>query len=190
MPTKKAKLPEKIIKYLDNIGAKYQILEHKTVYTAYDTAVTMQRKLNEIVKTLLVSAGKDFYLVLLPADHNLDFKKLGKVVKEKFGKPAEVKIPKEKVMENLLKIKAGALSAFGGFHKINVILDKNLLKSKKALFSSGSFNHSVEMATKDFVKFENAIIGDFGIKKKIKIVKAVKKVKKSIKKKIKKKLKK
>lgn len=165
---KKARLPQNLIKYLEKMGVKHNILEHRTVYTAYDAAATMGKKLNEIAKSLLVLADKDYYLVLVPADHNLDFKKLAKFLSQHSGKKVKiVKIPGEKVMEKLLKVKAGAMSAFGGLHKLPVVMDKKLVKLKKAVFSSGSFNHSVEMAVKDFIKLENAILGDFGIKKKI-----------------------
>ncbi len=167
--TKMGKLPEKLIKYLEKAGVPHNVLEHKTVYTAFDTAATMARKLNEVVKSLLVQADKDYYLVLLPADHNLDFKKLTAVIGKAGGKKVKaVKIPGEKIMVNLLKIKAGALSAFGGLHKLPVIMDKSLVKAKKAVFASGSFNHSVEMAVKDFAKIENAVLGSFGVKKKVK----------------------
>jgi hypothetical protein len=49
---------------------------------------------------------------------------------------------------------------------------------KRAVFSSGSFNHSVDMAVKDFVRLEKAILGSFGVKKKIKAAKPKKAVKK------------
>jgi prolyl-tRNA editing enzyme YbaK/EbsC (Cys-tRNA(Pro) deacylase) len=160
---------------LEEAGIKHDILEHRTVYTAIDAAATMKKKLNEVVKTLLVKADKDYYLVLLPADYNLDFKKLGKCIGGQIGQKVKVvKIPGEKAMIELLKIKAGALGAFGGFHKLPVMMDKGLIKAKKAVFSSGSFNHSVEMAVKDFVKLENAILGSFGIKKKVKMQKTTK----------------
>jgi len=169
---KKLKFPQKLAKYLEKAKVKHNILEHKTVYTAYDTAVTMGKKLNEVVKTLLVAADKDYYLVLLPADHNLDFKKLIAHIGKITGKKIKaVKIPSEEVMKNLLKVKAGAMSAFGGFHKLPIVIEKNLLKTKKAVFASGSFNHSVEMAVKDFVKLENAALGSFGVKKKLVLAK-------------------
>ena len=74
-------------------------------------------------------------------------------------------------MKSLLKLKNEGMSAFGGFHKLPVILEKNLSKVKKAVFSSGSFNHSVEMAVKNFSQLENVILADFGINKKIKVIK-------------------
>jgi prolyl-tRNA editing enzyme YbaK/EbsC (Cys-tRNA(Pro) deacylase) len=181
---KKSKLPQKLVKYLEKAGVKHSILEHKTVYTAYDTAATMGKKLNEVVKTLLVAADKDYYLAVLPADHNLDFKKLTAHISKVTGKKVKaVKIPGEEIMGKLLKVKAGAMSAFGGLHKLPLVIEKNLLKTKNAVFASGSFNHSVEMAVKDFVKLENAALGSFGVKKKVVIVKQKKIAKKSTKKK-------
>ena len=73
-----------------------------------------------------------------------------------------------------MKIKAGAITAFGNLHKVPVIIDKELTKAKKAVFSSGSLNHSIEMATKDYVKLENAVLSAFGIKKIVKKQKMVK----------------
>lgn len=178
---RKTKLPLKLAKYLEKAGVKHDILEHKTVYTAFDAAATMKKKLNEIAKSLLVKADKDYYLALLPADCNLDFKKLAKCIGASAGKPVKiVKIPGEKIMESLLKVKAGAMSAFGGLHKLPVIMDKGLAKTKKAIFSSGSFNHSIEMAVKDFAKLENAVLGSFGIKKKIKTQKTMRSNKKAV----------
>ncbi|MFH1583127.1 MAG: YbaK/EbsC family protein [Candidatus Falkowbacteria bacterium] len=165
--SKTTKFPQKLAKYLEKAGIKHNVLEHKTVYTAYDAAATMGKKLNEVVKTLLVAADKDCYLVILPADHNLDFKKLAQFIGKATGQKIKVvKIPGEAVMEKLLKVKAGAMSAFGGLHKLPVVMEKKLAKIKKAVFASGSFNHSVEMAVKDFVKLENAALGSFGVKKK------------------------
>ena len=168
----KIKMPVKLLSYLEKAGAKHELLEHRTVYTALDAAATMRRKMGEIVKSLLVQADRDYYLVLLPADRNLDFKKLTAAISKGAKKNIRaVKIPGEKIMEKLLKVKAGAMSAFGGFHKLPVVMDKELAKAKKAVFASGSFNHSIEMAVKDFIKLENVILGSFGIKKKVKLQK-------------------
>ncbi|MDD4901313.1 MAG: YbaK/EbsC family protein [Patescibacteria group bacterium] len=164
--TKITKFPQKLAKYLEKAKAKHGILEHKTAYTAYDAAATMGKKLSEIAKSLLVLADKDYYLAILPADHNLDFKKLGRVLSKATGREVKtVKIPGEAVMKKLLKVKAGAISAFGGFHELPVVLEEKLGKAKKAVFASGSFNHSVEMAVKDFIKLEKVILGKFGKKK-------------------------
>lgn len=176
------KIPAKVKNYLDKAGINHEILEHKTVYTAIDAANTLNKKLTEIAKSLLVKADKDYYLILLPADYNLQEEKLRKIIEKGGNKQIKaVKIPGEKLVEKSLKVKAGALSAFGNIYKLPVIVDKKLAETKKAIFSSGSLNHSVEMAVKDFVKLENAVLANFGIKKKVKVQKITPK-KKTVKK--------
>jgi Ala-tRNA(Pro) deacylase len=177
-PKKKDKIPAKVKNYLEKAGIKHEILEHKTVYTAIDAAKTMKKDLRQIAKSLLVKADKDYYLILLPADYNLDEKKLKKVIEKGSDKEVKaIKIPGEKMMEKALNLKAGALTAFGNLHKVNVIVDKKLEEVKKAVFSSGSLNHSIEIAVKDFVKMENAVLDTFGVKKKVKIEKKPSKAK-------------
>ncbi|MEK7067772.1 MAG: YbaK/EbsC family protein [Patescibacteria group bacterium] len=167
MPKKKVKLPKKVIAYLEKAGVPHKILEHKTVYTAYDAAQTLGKKLGEVAKSLLVKADKDYYVVVLPADRQVDFKKLGKCLLQARGKAVKtIKIPGEKVVRELLKLKNETVSAFGQLHKMPVVMEKELGKLKKAIFASGGFNHSVEMAVKDFLKMEGAKTGSFGVKRK------------------------
>jgi len=166
---KKAKIPAKLLKYLEKAWVRHDILEHRTVYTAIDAANTMKKKVDEIVKSLLVKADKDYFLVLLPASHNVDFDKLKNAIGKLQSKEIKiVKIPGEKIVENALKIKAETLTAFGRVHNLAVIMDKNLAKLKKAVFSAGSTNHSIEMAVKDFIKMESADLATFSKKKIIK----------------------
>ncbi|OGF28519.1 hypothetical protein A2500_06685 [Candidatus Falkowbacteria bacterium RIFOXYC12_FULL_34_55] len=166
---KKTKISDKLIKYLEKVGVGHNILEHRTVYTAIDAAATMKKKLNEIAKSLLIKADKDYYLVLVPADNNIDFEKLKKVIGKKHQKDIKtIMIPGEKMVNNALKIKMNTLTAFGKMHKLAMIIDKRFEKLKKAVFASGSNNHSIEMAIKDFIKIEEPVIGGFGVKKKIK----------------------
>ncbi|MFA6393635.1 MAG: YbaK/EbsC family protein [Patescibacteria group bacterium] len=169
-PEKEIKLPPKVAKlisYLLKAGVSHDLLRHKTVYTAYDAAATMKKKLSEMAKSLLIKADKDYYAVILPADHNLDMEKLKKIISKAGGKDIKaIKIPGEKVMTEVLKVKNMAMTAFGGLHDLPVIAEKNLEKAKKIIFPSGGFNYSVEMKLKDFVKLENAILGKFGVKRK------------------------
>ncbi len=75
----KKKLPKKVITYLKKAGVPHDIIEHKTVYTAYDAAMTMGKKVEEIAKSLVVKADKDYYMVLVPANRNLDLDKVKKI---------------------------------------------------------------------------------------------------------------
>ncbi|MDD5749748.1 MAG: YbaK/EbsC family protein [Patescibacteria group bacterium] len=174
----KAKLPAKVIKYLDKAGLKHSLIEHKTVYTAFDAAKTMKRKFSEVAKTLLVKADRDYYLVLVSAEQNLDLEKLKTAIsRERKSKVKVLKIPNEKIIKETLKVKKDeSLSAFAGLYRKPLFIDRALLKVKKAVFASDSFNYSVELSVKDFIRLENAALASFGIKKKVKLV-SVKKAK-------------
>jgi Ala-tRNA(Pro) deacylase len=166
---KKRKLPVKTIKYLEKAGVKHDMLEHKTIYTAIDAANTMKKTMDQIAKSLLVKADKDYYMIILPADHNLDMDKVKKALSKSQQKQVKVvKIPGEKIAREVLKVKQDSIAAFGSLYKLPVMVDKKIAKVKKVIFSSDSFNHSVEMAVKDFVKLEEALVDSFGVKKKIK----------------------
>jgi Ala-tRNA(Pro) deacylase len=175
-------IPKEIIKYLDKHGSKYAIVTHRKVYTAYDAAQTLKKKLDEIVKNLLIKTDKGFVLVLLPASKNVNLKDLKKLMNASGKGVKTVEIPKEGAMVRLLKVKPGALSAFGRLQDLEVYMDKSLRKAKKAIFSSGSFTESLEMALKEFEKLEQPVVGVFSEAKKFKPVKKViKKVKKTVK---------
>jgi prolyl-tRNA editing enzyme YbaK/EbsC (Cys-tRNA(Pro) deacylase) len=191
-------LSKKLIKYLEDNSAKFDVVEHKVVYTAYDAAQTMKVKLNEISKSLLVKFNKPFItgqkpyaIVIVGADKNIDLKKLKKVVSdvavglnkelrtkktEKGKKPlldiynkvAKVSIPHEKELKSKLKAKPGAMTAFGTLYKLPVFVDKDFLKNKAAVFAGDSFTQSVKMVARDFHKLENAMVGKFSAPKKFK----------------------
>jgi len=153
-------IPKKLLNHLDKNKVKYEVLSHKTVYTAYDAAQTMKRKLQEIAKTLLIKVDKQYFLVVIPAHYNLDLVKV-----KKFFKAKKVQIAKEKEMKTKFKVKPGAITPFGSIHNVEVLVDKAFLKMKDAIFGAGSFTESLNMKVKDFLKVEEAKTGNIGKKK-------------------------
>lgn len=163
-------IAKRVISYLEKNKIKFQIVQHRTVYTAHDVAATLHIKDSEIAKNLLIRAGKDYIVAVLPAHRNVDLKKIATLAGVK-----KADLPKERVMKTKFKVKPGALSAFGGVYKLPVYVDRALLKQKKVFFSGGSFEQSVQMSPKAFVKLENAIVGVFSVARKKKTKKSKKK---------------
>ena len=153
-----------IEKYLKNAKIKYQIIPHKTVFTVYDLAQTLKVKLDQVVKTLLVKVDQKYVLVVMPAHYRMDFGKLKKLLKAK-----KVDIAKEKDMQTKFKTKPGAMTAFGPLHKLEVVADKSLNKTKEALFSAGSFTDSVRLKVKDYFSMVEPKVADIGKKFPIKL---------------------
>ncbi|MFH1890807.1 MAG: YbaK/EbsC family protein [Candidatus Kuenenbacteria bacterium] len=200
-------LSKKLFKLLEENKTKYEIIGHKTVYTAYDVAATMKIKLNLIAKSLLIKFNKPFItgekpyaIAIVPADKNIDLKRLVKVVSahavelnkklrlqkpvagkkplvDIYNKVSKVSIPKEGDMKTKFKVKRGSMAAFGSIYKLPVFIDRALKGT--AVFSSGSFMESIKMKVGDFVKMENCMSGNFSAAKKLKKskVKTKKKIK-------------
>ena len=76
-------VPKPLVKFLDKHGINYDVLEHKTVYTAYDLAQTLKKEVKDIAKTLALKADKQYILIVLPASHKADLAKLKKLLKVK-----------------------------------------------------------------------------------------------------------
>ena len=155
-------LPSKLVGYLEKQNARYDVIQHRVVYTAYDLASTLHVPELSIVKTLLLKTEKGLILALLSAAHTLDIKKFLKVTQAK-----KATILKEKDVVALLKLGKKPLASFGGLYRIPVMLEKALMKNKHAVFSGGSFTHSLPMLVKDFIALEKPTVALFGLAKKL-----------------------
>ncbi|NCF75017.1 MAG: hypothetical protein GWO87_00840 [Xanthomonadaceae bacterium] len=156
-------IPKKIINFLEKYNINYEILEHKTVYTAFDMAQTMKKELSQIAKTLALKVDKKYILVVVPADRKLNFDKLKKLLKAK-----KIEIVKEIDMVKIFKTKKGNLLPFGIFHKVPVFIDKTLLKTKIIIVSGGSYTESLKLKTMDLLKYGGEALISFSKKHKFK----------------------
>jgi len=169
------KIPSKIVKYLDKSKIKYEIISHKTVYTAYDKAATLKIKPNIIGKTLLLKLDKDMAMALIPGNKNLDKTKFLKFVNNSCGR---IRVPErsrgearlryshadfisETIIKNKFKgVKLGAISPFGELWKLPMFADRGLTKEKNIFVSSGIYEASFKLSPKVFEKL-GAILGNF-----------------------------
>jgi Ala-tRNA(Pro) deacylase len=161
-PNKKIeKFENKITKFLDEAKVKYNLFEHKIVYTAHDLAQTTKKKINDIAKVVLIKADKDFVLIVLPAGKYIDFSGIKKALKAK-----KVSLASEKDITKYLKTKIGLIHPFGNLYKMRTLLDKSMAKTKKMMASAGSYTESLEIGLKDFEKLVQPIKGVFSKAKK------------------------
>lgn len=140
-------IAKKIERYLQKNKIKFEIIKHRTVYTAYDLAATLKEKLERIGKTLLVKADDRHVLVVLPANRRLDVARLKKHLGAK-----RITIASEKDMVKTLKVKPGALTPFGALHKLEVVVDKAMAKATDFFVGAGSFTESLRLKVKDFLR--------------------------------------
>lgn len=164
-------ISKKIINFLEKEGYKYQIIDHKTTYTAWDVSQTEKIKPQEVVKSLVMKLDKKYILALLSANRNLDKKKLLKIINADLKKQGEkiskkIDFAKEAWMKNNILGKVGAISPFGKLLNLRVYSDNLLLKNKNLYLGSGEYTSSIKVSAKQYLKIEQPIKGVFSIKKK------------------------
>ncbi len=160
--TRSGDMDSKLKNLLDSNKIKYQIHEHKKVYTAFNEAETQHLKTKEVAKTVLVkldssnSSYGSYALGVVPAAKYVDFGKVKKALKAK-----KVSMAKEADLKKVLKTKIGLIHPFGNLYKLPVLLDNSLAKQKTLITSAGSYTESVEIKIKDFEKLAEPLIGSF-----------------------------
>lgn len=174
-----------ILKSLQNLleknKVKHEVIDHKTVYTALDSAETQHIKPQEVVKTLVMKINaKKYVLALIPANKNLDKNKFLNEVNRWLKKEGEktvksVEFAKEVWMKKNMKGKIGATIPFGSLSKMQAFIDKSLLKNKNLIINTGDYEKSIKLATKKFLELEEMVKGIFSEVKKKKVKSKTKK---------------
>ncbi|TSC53674.1 MAG: YbaK/prolyl-tRNA synthetase associated region [Parcubacteria group bacterium LiPW_39] len=160
--------------FLEKNKIKYEVIEHRTVYTALDKAATLHIKPAQVGKTVLVSFdGKDYAIGLIPANKNLDKKKLLAVfnkVRQKSGRKNYKKtdFATEKWMKAHIKgSKLGATPPFGILYKLPFFIDNSLVKQPKIIVNAGEYELSLKLSPTALIKLDpNTIKGSFSMAKK------------------------
>lgn len=151
----------KLKNFLDKNKIKYEVSEHKKVYTAFNEAETQHLKGKEVAKTVLIkywsnSSHSSYSLVVVPAVKHVDFGKVKKALKAK-----KVSMARESDITKVLKTKVGLIHPFGNLYNLSVLMDNALLKQKSIIASPGSYTESIEFKPKDFVKVVVPLKGSF-----------------------------
>jgi prolyl-tRNA editing enzyme YbaK/EbsC (Cys-tRNA(Pro) deacylase) len=134
-------ISKKLTKLLEEKKIKYEPIEHRTVYTAYDKAATLKIPEKIVGKTLTVKLDKNYGLVLIPANKNLDkakFKKIAKVKSVDFAKEVWIK-------KNLKGVKVGAVPPLGNLWKLPTFIDRFLMNQSKIIINGGDYNWSIKI---------------------------------------------
>ena len=158
-------IPSKVLKFLENTKAKYELIEHRTVFTAYDKASTLKMPQKTVGKTLVMKVNGNLALVTIPANRNLDKQKLKKAAKALSAQAGnKIDFATERLIRNRFKgVKVGAIPPFGIIWKVPTFVDNSLLKLPKVVVNSGDYSRSLRISSSSIKKLVPDLIkGSFG----------------------------
>ena len=145
--------------FLDASKTSYTVLTHAPTYAAQATAATMHIPGRELAKTVVLRAGEEMLLAVLPASHHLNLKKLGELV----GKPVRLATEQE-FLEVFPDCELGAMPPFGQLYNLPVYVDESLAADEEIVFNGGTHRDAIRMKYADFEKLARARMGSFAEK--------------------------
>lgn len=167
----KSMLNKKLLNYLEGNKYKFDEIAHKTTYTAWDTSQTEKVKPQQVAKSLILKAESEYILAALPANRNLDKKKLLKIINIKRKKEQKkivkkIDFAKEIWMKKYIMGKVGATPPFPKLLRLEGFVDGLLLKNKKIYVGSGEYKTALLINSAQYLKIEELTKGSFSMAKK------------------------
>ncbi len=142
-----------ILNVLDQLGIKYDLMEHKAVFTV-DEAKTIDNQLSGVgCKNLFMKdKKKNYYLVTMQEDKRVDMKALGKLLGT-----SNFRFCDEDVLMDLLGLTRGSCTPLGIINdtenKVTLVLDKEFEGEEKLLFHPNRNTATVCVSWDDLVRF-------------------------------------
>ncbi len=151
MPAKKLK------EFLDSQDIKYTSVSHARTNTAQQTAASAHIPGKELAKTVMIKAGDETIMVVLPASDRIDFS----LLRETLGTQS-VSLASEKDFKELFPdCEPGAMPPFGNLYGVKVLVEQDLSEDEEIAFSAGTHTEVVKMNYRDFVNLVKPEIKKF-----------------------------
>ena len=145
--------------FLDEHHVEYTMMTHSPAYTAQAAAATLHCPGKELAKTVVLRAGEDTLLAVLPASYHVSLKKLAAIV----GKT--VRLATEQEFIGLFPdCELGAMPPLGNLYNLPVYVDEALKADEEIVFNAGTHRDAVRMRYADFAKLSKAWVCSFAEK--------------------------
>jgi Ala-tRNA(Pro) deacylase len=149
----------KLREFLEANKVPYSVHSHPEAYTAQEIAALQHVKGRTLAKVVMVRAGADFLMLVLPADHRVDFAKLSAALGLK-----EARLAQETEFRDLFPgCEVGAMPPFGTLYGFPVYVDRALEKDPEIVFNGGTHTLTVKMAFRDFVALVKPVMAEFSV---------------------------
>jgi Ala-tRNA(Pro) deacylase len=150
---------KKLKDYLETNGVSYEVGFHPEVFTAQEIAAAQHVPGKEMAKVVMVKADGKMLTLVLPASHQIDMKKLKRVLKCK-----KVSMAKEKEFEELFPdCEVGAMPPFGNLYRLEVLVDQVLAEDASIVFQAGNHIETVRIKYSDYARLVNPKVGNFSV---------------------------
>ncbi len=136
----------RLVEYLEENGVIYAAIRHPKAYTAQEVAAQLHCKGKDMVKTVVVKAGRQSLLAVLPSTHRVDFDLLSKALQFE-----DVRLASEPEFQSIFpECEPGAMPPFGNLYGLPVLCEESLTQDEVIHFNAGTHTDAVRMRFEDF----------------------------------------
>jgi Ala-tRNA(Pro) deacylase len=137
---------ERLRSYLERQEVAYQLREHPEAFTTQEIAALEHVAGRRMAKVVMVLAGEQLLMLVLPAPARVDVERLGAVVGGGDLRLAH----EEEFAPAFPDCDAGAMPPFGNLYGVPVYVDQALAEDDWIVFQAGTHRHTMELAYADF----------------------------------------
>lgn len=143
--------------YLQSRSVNFDFLLHRPTHSATHLAGSLHVPGRSVAKGVLVRAGGDYVLAVLPATHRVDLARLSKILGVD-----EARLATESEVELVFAdCEPGALPPFGRLYGLTTVLDLSLALGAEMTFIANMRHEGVRMRFEDYEKIEAPIEARF-----------------------------
>ena len=147
----------KVMEFLNKAGVKYEVLEHKPVFTAQRMAAVEHEPGKFVAKPVIVKADDKFVMCVLAASCKIDLQGL----KKQLGAKKVQLAAEDEIAQVFDDCEIGAEPPFGSLYDLQTIMDKMLEADEHILFQAGSHQKAIRMAMADYINLVKPKIMEF-----------------------------
>lgn len=144
---------------LDENRVPYTAMAHTTAYTAHGAAATMKVSGKELAKTVVLRAGEDIVLAVLPAAHHASLEKMSSLL----GKPTRLATEQE-FGALFPDCELGAMPPFGELYGLPIYVDESLAADEEIVFNAGTHHDAIRLRYEDFARLAKPVVCAFATK--------------------------
>ncbi len=149
----------KIQEYLEEKHVSFAPHQHVPAYTAQEVAAEEHVSGNLLAKGVVVRAGEEFVLCVLPASFKLDLQKVARAAGVK-----DVRLAGESEMAGLFPdAEVGAEAPFGNLYSLRTLVDKHLAEDDEIIFQAGTHRDAIRMKYRDYADLVHPDVADLAV---------------------------
>lgn len=143
--------------FLETEHVPFDVLPHRSTYTAQHLAHALDVPGDNVAKTVLLNVDDEFMIAVLPATHQISLPMLRDRLRAR-----SVKLATEEELEQVFPdCERGVAPPFGKQYGMSTIVDRPLTEDEHIVFEGNSHSEAIYLRYYDYAKIEHPRVESF-----------------------------